>query len=474
MPTGARKAGEAPGNAGSPTGTRALVGWVLFDWATQPFYTLVVTFLFGPYFVNGFIADPARGAALWAYATGIAELIAAALAPVLGAVADTGQPRKPWIAAFSVLLVVGMFGLWLAKPGDTGLVLIVLISFCLATIGAELATVFTNAMMTTLVSGKRLGTLSGLGWATGYVGGLVSLALVAGLLVADPHSGKTLLGLPPIVPLDAATREGDRLVGPFSALWYLVFVLPLFLFTPDRSPKPMQARTVKAGLAQLARSVKDLVRHHGQVALFLLARMLYADGLGAVFAFGGIYAATVFGWGATELGLFGIILTIAGTIGAAHGGLLDDRRGSRTVIAATLILFIAASIGVLSVDQGHVLFVVPVVPKLPGSAPFSSVGEQVYLAFAVLIGLASGPIQASSRTLLARMCPPGKTTEFFGFFSFSGKITAFAAPLAIGAVTHASGSQRLGIATSLLFLIAGLLLLMRVNAVYSAPSTRVQ
>jgi UMF1 family MFS transporter len=117
---------------------------------------------------------------------------------------------------------------------------------------------------------------------------------------------------------------------------------------------------------------------------------------------------------------------------------------------------------------------VPVEPKLPGSAPFSSVGEQVYLAFAVLIGLASGPIQASSRTLLARMCPPGKTTEFFGFFSFSGKITAFAAPLAIGAVTHASGSQRLGIATSLLFLIAGLLLLMRVNAVYSAPSTRVQ
>ena len=201
--------------------------------------------------------------------------------------------------------------------------------------------------------------------------------------------------------------------------------------------------------------------------MFLLARMLYADGLGAVFAFGGIYAATVFGWGATELGLFGIVLTIAGTIGAVLGGLLDDRRGSKAVIAFTLLLFIAASIGVLSVDQGHILFVLPVEPKLPGSAPFSSVGEQVYLAFAVLIGLASGPIQASSRTLLARMCPPGKTTEFFGFFSFSGKITAFAAPLAIGAVTHATGSQRLGIGTSLVFLIAGLLLLLRVKAKYA-------
>jgi UMF1 family MFS transporter len=436
---------------------------VLFDWATQPFYTLVVTFLFAPYFVNGFMDDPARGSALWAYATGIAELIAAVLAPVLGAIADAGQPRKPWIAGFSVLLVAGLCGLWLASPGRTDLLPIVLIAFGLATIGADLATVFTNAMMVSLVSGKRLGTLSGLGWAAGYVGGLVSLVLVAGLLVADPNTGKTLLGLKPIVPLDAATREGDRLVGPFSALWYLVFVLPLFLFTPDRAAKPLDTRAVTAGLAQLVRSVKDLVRNHAQIALFLLARMLYADGLGAVFAFGGIYAATVFGWGAVELGLFGILLTIAGTIGAVLGGLLDDRTGSKTVIAFTLLVFIAASIGVLSVDQDEVLFVLPVEPKVPGSAPFASVGEQVYLAFALLIGLASGPIQASSRTLLARMSPPGKTTELFGFFSFSGKITAFAAPIAIGVVTHASGSQRLGIAMSLAFLIVGLLLLLRVK-----------
>jgi UMF1 family MFS transporter len=290
------------------------------------------------------------------------------------------------------------------------------------------------------------------------------LALVAGLLVADPATGKTLLGFPPLVPLDPTTREGDRLVGPFSALWYLVFVLPLFLFTPDRRAAPLQARAVSASLAQLARSVKDLVRDHAQVALFLLARMLYADGLGAIFAFGGIYAATVFGWGATELGLFGIILTLAGTVGAALGGPLDDAKGSKTVIIFTLVLFILAALGVLSVDRDSVLFVLPVEAKVPGSAPFSSVGEQVYLVFAILIGLASGPIQASSRTLLARMCPPGKITEFFGFFSFSGKITAFAAPLLIGVVTQVSGSQRLGIASSLLFLIAGLLLMLRVRA----------
>jgi MFS transporter, UMF1 family len=459
MQAGPRKQRRAPdGNAADEAGTLALTGWVLFDWAIQPFYTLVVTFLFAPYFVNGFIWDPALGSALWAYATGGAELVAALLAPILGSIADAGFPRKPWIVGFSVLLVAGLCGLWLAIPGATALAPLVLLSFALATIGAELATVFNNAMMPSLVSGKRLGTLSGIGWATGYVGGVVSLALVAGFIVADPNTGKTLFGLKPITPLDAATREGDRLVGPFSALWYLVFVLPLFLFTPDR-PGSRAAAQVRAGFNQLVAGVKDLYWNHRQVAIFLLARMLYADGLGAVFAFGGIYAASVFGWGAPELGLFGIILTIAGTFGAGLGGVLDDRLGSQLVISWTLLLFIVASIGVLSVDQTHVLFVHLVEPKAAASAPFASTGEQVYLAFAILIGIASGPIQAASRTLLARLSPPQNITEFFGFFSFSGKITAFAAPLTIGVVTAATDSQRLGIATTLLFLIGGLVML---------------
>lgn len=446
------------GNAKTRRG--ALFGWVMFDWAAQPFYTLVVTFLFAPYFVSGFVGDPVQGAALWGYATGLSQLIAALLAPVLGAIADTGLPRKPWIGGFSALLVIGLCGLWFAIPGQPDMILVVMISFGLAMIGVELATVFTNAMMPSLVPNGRLGALSGIGWATGYVGGLVSLVLVAGLVVADPQTGKTLLGLDPVVPLDPATREGDRLIGPLSALWYAIFVLPLLLFTPDRRAAPLMASAVKAGLVQLIQSLKDLVRHHAQVALFLLARMLYADGLGAVFAFGGIYAATVFGWGAMELGLFGIVLTIAGTFGAAFGGFLDDRKGSKAVIAAALTIFIAASIGVLSVGKDHVLFVLPVTPKLAGSAPFSSAGEQVYLAFAILIGLASGPIQASSRTLLARLCPPEKLTEFFGLFAFSGKVTSFAAPLAIGAVTALSGSQRIGIAMSLVFLVAGLVMLL--------------
>ena len=456
MPKETRRAKE-------PAGKLGLMGWALFDWATQPFYTLVVTFLFAPYFVNGFMDDPADAQSLWAYTTGAAQLIAAVAAPVLGAIADAGLPRKPWIAALSIPLIVGLCGLWFAIPGETALIPLVLISFGLAIIGAELTTVFNNAMMLGLVSNRRLGTLSGLGWATGYVGGLVSLVLIAGLIVTDPDTGKTLFGLTPVLTLDAATREGDRLVGPFSALWYLVFVLPLFLFTPDRPDMPPQPNPVRAGLRRLVRSVRDLVRDHGNVVRFLLARMLYSDGLGAVFAFGGIYAASVFGWGAAELGLFGIVLIAAGTAGACLGGVLDDRLGSKTVIVVALLFFIAGSVGVLSVDPDEILFLIAVTPKTEGSGLFAAAGEQAYLAFAMLIGFAAAPIQASSRALLARISPPEKTTEFFGLFAFSGKITAFAAPLAIGVVTALTDSQRIGISMSLVFLVAGLLLLLGVR-----------
>ena len=314
-------------------------------------------------------------------------------------------------------------------------------------------------MMPSLVSHKRLGTLSGIGWAAGYVGGLVSLVLVAGFIVADPDTGKTLLGLNPIMPVDAATRADERLVGPFSALWYLIFVLPLFLFTPDR-PGTRAAAPVKAGITQLFSGAKDLYLHHRQVALFLLARMLYADGLGAVFAFGGIYAASVFGWGASELGLFGIILTLAGTIGAALGGALDDRLGSKRVIGWALLPVHSRRRSACSRStRPTCCSCMPSSPRCRAAHRSPRLASRSISPSPFSSGLPRARSRRRAARCLARLSPPEKTTEFFGFFSFSGKITAFAAPLAIGAVTAATGSQRLGIGTSLLFLIAGLLLL---------------
>lgn len=442
---------------------RALASWVLFDWAAQPYYTLVLTFLFAPYFANAVAPTPADGQALWGYAAAAAGVLIAIGSPFLGAVADGQGRRKPWMALFSALLVAGLAALWLAVPGaDATTIALVLAAFVIATAMAEFTTVFTNSIMPSLVPASQLGRLSGTGWAVGYAGGLVSLAVMAGLVVADPDTGRTLLGLEPVLALDTAAREGDRLVGPFAALWYALFMIPFFLFVPDRRPGARVAST-RPPLAELWETIRNLPSHRDML-LFLVARMLYADGLAAIFAFGGIYGAAVFGWGALELGLFGIVLTLTGVFGALIGGVLDDRVGSKTVIIVSLLLLLAGAFGILSVDRDHVLYLSEVAPKEAGSAPFSSSGERVFLAFAMLVGLVAAPVQAASRALLARLAPPEKMTQYFGLFAFSGKVTAFLAPLLVAIVTQVSGSQRLGMASIAVFLIAGLVLILGVRA----------
>ncbi len=444
---------------------RALAGWVMFDWAAQPFYTLVLTFLFAPYFASTFIGDAAWGQELWGYTTAAAGVFVALLSPVLGAIADASGKRKPWIAISSLALIAGLCSLWLAAPGQSSQLLPVIAGIIVASVAAEIATVFTNAMMPGLVPPDRLGRLSGTGWAVGYAGGLVSLVLAAGLIVADGETGKTMMGLEPVLPLNSLDHEGERLIGPLSALWYAIFVLPLFLFTPDiGSGKSVNGpgSAVRRGLRQLRDTLLH-VRHYGNIVRFLTARMLYADGLGAIFVFGGLYAASLFNWTAAELGLFGIVITVTAAIGAFIGGPLDDRFGARTVIIWGLVGLMAACAGVLSVDATSIFYVVGVAPASAADGVFSSVGEKVYMAFAAGIGLVSGPIQASSRSLLARITPPDMATEFFGLFAFSGKVTAFAAPLTVSLVTAMTGDQRLGIASIAIYLMLGLGLLLSVK-----------
>ncbi|MFN3497672.1 MAG: MFS transporter, partial [Pannonibacter indicus] len=219
--------------AGRKAGAAGVAGWVLFDWAAQPFFTLVTTFVFAPYFASALAATPAEGQALWGYATSAAGLAIALLAPFLGCVADAGGARKPWIAALAVPYVMSCLALWWAVPGTGYGIAVALAGYALGTLAIEFATVFNNSMMGSLVARDRLGRLSGAGWAVGYLGGLVSLVIVLGFMAANPETGKTLLGADPLFGLDPAAREGDRASGPFSALWFLVFVLPMFLFTPD-------------------------------------------------------------------------------------------------------------------------------------------------------------------------------------------------------------------------------------------------
>lgn len=438
----------------------AVFGWVMFDWASQPFFTLVTTFIFAPYFVTHFIADASRGQSIWAFAVASAGVSVALLSPVLGAIADAAGRRKPWIAAASIALVAGCSALWWAEPGSDERVLFVVVAFCLASIGAEFATVFTNAMLPDIAGSARIGRISGLGWATGYVGGLIALGLMLTVLIGDPVSGLTLIGLAPPAFLDPAAFAGERFSGPLSALWYVLFIAPLFLLTPDRPRHMALGEAVRSGITGIAATVREL-RHQGAIARYLIARMFFYDGLSALFAFGGVYAAGTFGWGAQQVGVFGIIIIVAASVGAYGGGYLDDLWGPRLLIKRGLVLLALASIGVLSVGPDHVFFFVPSDAVIPG-AFLASTPEHVYIAIGCVIGLVAGPIQSASRTLLAKLAPPHQMTQFFGLYALSGKATAFLAPATIGLLTAWSGSQRIGISAIVLFLAIGFALLLSV------------
>src|ERR1700753_1768571 len=344
----------------------AVISWIFFDWAAQPYFTLITTFVFAPYFATHVAADPASGQSLWGFATGAAGLGIAGMSPVLGAIADANGRRKPWIAAFGALLVIGASLMWFSKPGDTSVIPFLLFAYSIATVGVEFATVFNNAMMPTLVPPERLGRLSGSGWATGYIGGILSLILVLGFLAASPETGRTLFGFTPLFGLDPVTHQGDRITGPLTGIWFIIFVLPMFLLTPDYPARHAINIALREGLAELRETLRGL-RKHKSIAAFLLANMIYTDGLVSLFAFGGIYAAGTFGWDTIEIGTFGIILAIAGTLGGWLGGKLDDALGPKYVIAGAMCMLLFAVIAILLVEKDSVLFF-KVTPPVPGGA----------------------------------------------------------------------------------------------------------
>lgn len=447
---------QAVGSAGAGEASAAgKFGWAMFDWANQPFFTIITTFIFAPYFTATVVGDPVRGQALWGYTQAAAGITIALLAPFLGAIADAGGRRKPWILVFSALCVVGCFALWWAvpgaAPGTLGFILVVVV---LATIGVEFAGVFNNAMLPDLVPEGRMGRLSGFAWGLGYIGGLVSLFIVL-LGFSFPEQ--------PLFGLDRLTHEHDRIVGPLSAVWLLVFIIPLFVWTPDRAASGLAAvDAARRGVATLLGTLRALPRFRN-IALYLVARMFYYDGQAAIFAFGGIYAAGLFDWGTTQLGVFGIIILVFAAIGCFVGGWLDDRLGSKKTIILAVVGLVISALGVVSIGGGKALFVFEVGMPEPGGALFDSTAERIFLVISVLLGIFGGPAQAASRTMLARLAPPEMSGEFFGLYALSGKATAFLAPLTIGVVTDLFQSQRIGIAMVLPFLLLGLLLFVGVK-----------
>ena len=423
--------------------------WALFDWANQPFFTVVTTFIFAPYFANVMIGDPVKGQAAWAFTQSTSGILIALMSPFLGAMADAGGRRKPYIFFFQTLLFVGCASLWWAYPNRPDLAGPIAWAVVLATVGAEMSIVFNNAQLPNIVRPERMGWLSGFGWGLGYVGGLIALGIVL--------AAQFLLGPDP-------SHRLERLTGPASALWLAIFVLPMFLFTPDLSKDPRLSLLdcAKQGGSSLVTTIRRLRRYRNALT-YLIAFMFYNDGLAAIIAFGGIYASATFGWPTMTLGIFGIILTIFAIPGAFLGGKLDDLVGSKRTVQFAIAGVILATVGIVGVTADRVLFVIPADPLGPTRGLFGSIQEKVFMAFALLLGFCMGPMQAASRTLIGRLAPAGMIGEFYGLFAFSGRATAWMAPAVIGVITVATQSNRLGVACVLFFLVLGFCLLWTVR-----------
>jgi UMF1 family MFS transporter len=395
------------------------------------------------------------GQALWGYATAGAGLALAIVSPVLGSIADATGPKKPYIATSSAVLALCCITLWWAAPGWSGAIPLALSAFMIGTVAAEVSAVFNNAMMARLVAPAACGRLSGIGWGVGYAGGLASLVVVLGFLASNPATGSTYFGLSPLFGLNPAAHEAARITGPLSAVWLVLFLWPLFWFTPDAPRSGLRlGAAIRSSLRGLAATLEE-ARRQPSLARFLLANMVYQDGLVALFAFGGIYGAGVFGWGTDALGIFGILLTLAGVAGAIAGGFLDDRIGAKPVIVGSLVLLVLVCLGILSLGREHILFVLPAAGRLPGASPFASLPEQVFLGLGLLIGLVAGPLQAASRSYLARIVPPSEAGRYFGLLALSGKATSFLAPLLVAVATATAGTQAAGPVVLIAFFAAG-------------------
>lgn len=426
----AERAGADAAVEGGGASPRQLAAWASYDWASSPFFAVVITFVFAAYFTQGVAPDEVVGTARWGWAMTVSALLIAAASPVLGAVADAGGRRKPWLLVFTLLSAAATWALWTVEP-EPSFMLRCLILVVLANTALEIGQAFYNAMLPDLAKPAEVGRWSGWGWGMGYAAGIVVLLLLLKAVI-EPT--------PAPFGLDEGRSEDVRIVAPIVAVWLVLFSIPLFLFTPDR-PRghlPM-GEAVRQGLAALAATFRDLPRHR-DIATFLLARLIYNDGLNTLFAFGGIYAAGTFGMTTAEIIMFGVALNVTAGLGAFGFAFMDDRVGSKpTILVALVGLFVFGLVALFATERTTFWFA------------------------ALFIGIFVGPAQSASRTLMARLAPPEQRTEMFGLFALTGKVTAFIGPFLFGTATYLAGTQRAGMATILVMFVLGGLLLTRVR-----------
>jgi MFS transporter, UMF1 family len=422
--------------------------WGLWDWGSAAFNAVILTFVFSVY-LTGVVGADLEGSVSpnsWlAWGIGGAGLLVALTAPVVGQRADGAGTRRRSVAVWTALTVLVMMGMF-AVRADPAYFFLGLALLAAGSIFFEFAQVSYFAMLRQVSTPATVGRVSGFGWALGYVGGIVLLALAYfGMVAGDGPVGGQFA-----VP--TADGFNIRLVAVVAAVWFALFALPLLFMVPEAPPaRPRRDRVgVVASYRRLIADLRDLYRNSPHTVYFLLASAVFRDGLATVFTFGGVIAATVYGLSPGDVLVFAIAANVLAAIGAFLGGRFDDRFGPKPVIVGSLLGLLVA---------GTVLM------GLSGAAAFWTLG--LALTFFV------GPAQSSSRSYLARLTPPGQEGQMFGLYATTGRAVSFLGPTLVGGFTFAFGTDRAGIAGILVVLGIGLLTLLGVRAPSDADPARV-
>jgi len=448
--------------AASPLG---YFSWTFGQGARDPYYIMVIIYVFYPYFSNTVVGDPVAGQAMIGYITAGAGFVLALTAPFLGAIADKDGRRKPWIVGTILVMTVGAFSLWFIKPEGQGLSLGVSLAILFAIkICFTISEVFHNAMLPSIAPVNRVGLISGLAFSLGNVGGLMLMLFVLVAFSLPGTQSWAFLPETPLFGIDQATHEHNRIVGPIAGTWMLLMTLPILLFTPDgkASPLPMW-QLAKGGVRDVFQTLKH-VRHYANIARYLLARMFFIDGMVGVLTFGGIYASGTFGWDTTTLLIFGLCTSASAMFGAYLGGCLDDRIGSILALQIAIGTSALVLLTLVSVQPDTILYVFKVGAEPVWDAPyFSSLPELFYFGTNQVFAMFFVTGLSASRTLMARISPPEMVTQFFGLFALSSTVTAFLAPLLVATVTDVFESQRIGFASLASLMVIGAVMLLKVK-----------
>lgn len=440
--------------------SRSAFSWALYQGSRDPYMGLVNGFIFMPYFATVLVSSPVEGQAKAAFIGKVTGLIVAVLAPLLGSTVDVLGARKPWLLLCTALLVPSIASLWFAAPGGNALSVPQVMAI-LITIGVlfMLSDVLFSSMLPAAVPVPQRSYASGMALSLGNVVSFVLTAAIFWAFALPGHIHAAMIPDLPLLGLDAATHQTDRIVGPIVAITFAIGAVPLFLFADDvRSAAHVRAGAVTDGLRNLLAIVRS-AREHRDVFTYLVARTVSQDAGVVLLGINGVYAAGVMHWGALQMLAYGLLGTLSGMGAGMFAAWLDERFGPRIALQIEIGGTMLALIGLLGMGAQDILYLwhydgPP--PAIWASPLFSTLPELVYLSIAIFFFVFMIAAWSSSRTLLVALAPADRVGAFFGLSAFTAATTGWIGPLLVGIVTTLYGSQRAGLIPVVCLLLLGL------------------